>query len=575
MMAGQHASGAATAIDGSSLEKISLAFSAQHLPKANTFGTTDPFLSIFVIKNGVKELVGHTEVAMDNYHPHWGQHFVVDYNFEKIQEYCVEVRHKAANTAVSTAGSHKFLGSFTFTNGSLMMSPGQKLVARLSDGMKKGMVIVRGESVKDTRDLFTCHIMASKLARMNGLGLFSKSDPYMQISRAYDDGTFVVVYKTSHILKELNPKWPNTKIEIQKMCNGDMDARLYVEMLDYQPDGKHVHIGAFRTNMTEILQGKTFELIHKDKTKGMFYSNSGTVRFVDASIEKHSSLADFIMGGMEMVLNVAIDFTASNGEPHTPKSLHRVPTPGMPPNDYEKAISAVGSVIEAYNKEKQFAVYGFGAKLPGPNGMDTAVQHCFPVYEGASTVTGVAGIIQAYRDALDVVKLSGPTHFQPLIQNAGYLAQSLGCTQESQKYTVLLILTDGIVDDMQPTVAEIVKASSLPLSIIIVGIGNEDFSDMDHLDGDEASLKHGDVKAHRDIVQFVPFKKFNQKGPVALAQQVLAEVPQQLLKYMEMHHITPNPPPNVTDEQAVESGPPPMAPQRVDQDEPPPPAYDD
>ena len=76
---------------------------------------------------------------------------------------------------------------------------------------------------------------------------------------------------------------------------------------------------------------------------------------------------------------------------------------------------------------------------------------------------------------------------------------------------MLLILTDGIVDDMQATVAEIVKASSLPLSIIIVGIGNEDFSDMDHLDGDDG-LQHGGVKAHRDIVQFVPFKKFHHKG---------------------------------------------------------------
>ena len=555
-MMGHAKGGPATQIDGSSLEKISLAFSAQNLPKANTFGTTDPFLTIYVMKNGMKELIGHTEVAMDNYHPSWGHHFVVDYNFETIQEYLVEVRHKAANTPVNTAGTHKFLGSFIFTNGSLMMSPGQKLVARLSDGMKKGIVLVRGESVKDTRDVFSCHIMATKLSRMNGMGIFGKSDPYMQISRAYDDGTYVVVHKTAHILKELNPKWPNSKIEFQKLCNGNMDAKLLVEMLDYQPDGKHVHIGAFTTTVNEILQGKTFELIHKSKKKGMFYSNSGKVRFADAQIEKHASLSDFIMGGLEMVLNVAIDFTASNGEPHLPKSLHRLPTPGMPPNDYEKAITAVGGVIEAYNKEKQFAVYGFGASIPGPDGVFSPVQHCFPVYDGASTVTGVSGIINAYRDALNVVKLSGPTHFQPLIQNAGYLAQSLGCTQENQKYTVLLILTDGIVDDMQPTVAEIVKASSLPLSIIIVGIGNEDFSDMDHLDGDDG-LNHGDVKAHRDIVQFVPFKKFVQKGPVALAQQVLAEVPNQLLKYMENHSITPNTPPTVSDEQAVESKAPP------------------
>ena len=69
MMLGRATGGPSTQIDGSSLEKISLAFSAQNLPKANTFGTTDPFITVYVIKDGAKRLIGHTEVAMDNYHP--------------------------------------------------------------------------------------------------------------------------------------------------------------------------------------------------------------------------------------------------------------------------------------------------------------------------------------------------------------------------------------------------------------------------------------------------------------------------------------------------------------------------
>jgi hypothetical protein len=37
-------------------------------------------------------------------------------------------------------------------------------------------------------------------------------------------------------------------------------------------------------------------------------------------------------------------------------------------------------------------------------------------------------------------------------------------------------LTDGIITDLDLTVAAIIRASSLPMSIIIVGVGNEDFS---------------------------------------------------------------------------------------------------
>jgi hypothetical protein len=38
-----------------------------------------------------------------------------------------------------------------------------------------------------------------------------------------------------------------------------------------------------------------------------------------------------------------------------------------------------------------------------------------------------------------------------------------------------LILTDGIINDMQKTIDEIVRGSDLPLSIIIVGVGEADF----------------------------------------------------------------------------------------------------
>ena len=34
-----------------------------------------------------------------------------------------------------------------------------------------------------------------------------------------------------------------------------------------------------------------------------------------------------------------------------------------------------------------------------------------------------------------------------------------------------MIITDGIINDMQATIDEIVRGSSLPLSIIIVGVG--------------------------------------------------------------------------------------------------------
>ena len=107
---------------------------------------------------------------------------------------------------------------------------------------------------------------------------------------------------------------------------------------------------------------------------------------------------------------------------------------------------------------------------------------------------------------------------------------------------MLTLMTDGEIDDMPATVAAVVAASRLPLSIIIVGVGSADFSCMVALDSDGGMLRSntGDV-AVRDIVQFVPFREYASKGHIALAADVLAEVPSQIIQYLEAHHIRPLP----------------------------------
>lgn len=80
-------------------------------------------------------------------------------------------------------------------------------------------------------------------------------------------------------------------------------------------------------------------------------------------------------------------------------------------------------------------MYGFGAKLRLPDNSLTPAQHCFPVYGGSADsgsgivgeVKGVDGVLQAYRDALQVVMLSGPTLFAPLINHAASIAQNANC----------------------------------------------------------------------------------------------------------------------------------------------------
>jgi hypothetical protein len=78
----------------------------------------------------------------------------------------------------------------------------------------------------------------------------------------------------------------------------------------------------------------------------------------------------------------------------------------------------------------------------------------------------------------------------------------------------------------------------LPMSIIIIGVGDEDFSEMEELEGDRKPRKDW-----RDIVQFVELRNFLLPGGgwshELLAQSVLAEVPGQVRSWMKSIGCTP------------------------------------
>jgi hypothetical protein len=95
---------------------------------------------------------------------------------------------------------------------------------------------------------------------------------------------------------------------------------------------------------------------------------------------------------------------------------------------------------------------------------------------------------------------------------------------------------------MDKVIDLIVNSCALPLSIVIVGIGNADFSNMDRLDGDGGLYNGKGQKANRDIVQFVPFRDV-QFNPDVLAQNLLAELPGQVVQYYQSLGIQPNKPP--------------------------------
>eukprot|EP00835_Amoeboradix_gromovi_P001861 NODE_94_length_21515_cov_0.130417.p11 type:complete len:148 gc:universal NODE_94_length_21515_cov_0.130417:719-276(-) len=110
----------------------------------------------------------------------------------------------------------------------------------------------------------------------------------------------------------------------------------------------------------------------------------------------------------------------------------------------------------------------------------------------------------------------------------------------SSKYFILMITTDGEITDMDATVDVIIDACNCPLSIVIVGVGNADFSKMKLLDGDQKPLSLNGRTASRDIVQFVAMRDFQpEEVNMRLPASLLEEIPQQVVEYMNSNGYEP------------------------------------
>lgn len=94
--------------------------------------------------------------------------------------------------------------------------------------------------------------------------------------------------------------------------------------------------------------------------------------------------------------------------------------------------------------------------------------------------TSLKGMLRTYLTSIDKVTLKGPSNLQPLIEHTRATALSKRSISD-KNYIILLIITDGIINDMIDTEEEIMNCINVPISIIIVGVGDEEFDDMKYL----------------------------------------------------------------------------------------------
>lgn len=146
------------------------------------------------------------------------------------------------------------------------------------------------------------------------------------------------MYRSNVVKGHLNPKWEATTLQLEAVCHGDLNRPVKIVVKDYRSRfGKHLIMGEVETTMQRLIdcknEGGDFDMevaftLRRDN------EDVGNILVLQASVEggqaqpagpgrtirgraPHPEFLDYLTGGCQINLAVAIDFTASNGECHS------------------------------------------------------------------------------------------------------------------------------------------------------------------------------------------------------------------------------------------------------------------
>lgn len=410
--------------------------------------------------------------------------FIIDYYFQMKQILYIEVLKNQETFKLTT------------TVGEIIGAIGSSVSLPLYQNSPE-ILIASGVSIKGDDEMLSIDVSIP-----NGSGdiffVFKKVKPGSETKE------YFAVYKSEISSKQFK----QVNIASSYLNYGNDNSPIAIDLYAYNSVN-----GTYETSVTEILNGK-FSFMIGDFNMSLLLKKEK---------REKKTFMQYLKLNLQLNLEIAIDFTGSNGAITSSNSLHYL---GTKQNLYELAIRECGDIIAAYDSDKIFPVYGFGAAIG-----TSKVSHCFPLnLTNDPNIPGIDLVLSTYRKVVPQLKFSGPTNFTPFFKA---ISEQIKKTMNfGFNYNILLILTDGVITDLDDTVDAIVEASYLPISIIIVGIGNSDFTNMNLLDGDKKALKSKKTgkTANRDIVQFVPFREC-LNNPQLLAMKVLEELPTQVENY--------------------------------------------
>eukprot|EP00986_Skeletonema_menzelii_P005456 scaffold1986_cov144-Skeletonema_menzelii.AAC.5 len=222
--------------------------------------TSDPYAEVKLLFANEELFLGRTEVIKNSLSPKWTASFIFDHSVVGKDAFIeVSVVDKVGK------GSDIFLGSAVFHIRDILRSRGRIKGKQLQLVKKKGkqfnLVKINGKKQGGMLYARICEVpprSAGKLT-LRWREFRGRSVPFFEIRRTYDDGdgeSWTPVYRSERV-KSSSPngmmEWNPACIDVNRLCDGDLERKIQMSVFDYDKDGKYVTLDTENTTVNEIM----------------------------------------------------------------------------------------------------------------------------------------------------------------------------------------------------------------------------------------------------------------------------------------------------------------------------------
>lgn len=541
--------------------KVDLIIHCKELPKKDLLSQADAFCVLWQVPNGYNPTIingmpgklpgrqetekGRTEVARACMDPTFKHKFRLEFSFHEEQTFILRVFDEDLRYSTDLK-EHDYLGGCVFTLGQLMGAKGCTLAKKLA--RERSYMIIVGEEIIETREVlefrFSCQDFEKKRNFIDQSKVLDKPNPYFRLERLNrEDQSWEVVWKSEVIKDSFNPTWMEARLPLQLLCNDQHENPLKITIWNYEKHStSHVLMGFVESTVAELVakaKENTIPVLQVKRETRKWLGGSklrcvALLKVLKASVITIPSMLSYLSGGCSLDLMIGIDCTLANGERGSEKCLHYAASHWL--NDYQAGIHKLGTIMENFARGKYSSVWGYGAKIK---------DEVKDIHLMAEHLCLGKELLQVYdRNVVDNPDLSlGPTaKLRPLIQAGTF--RTIRSSKRRQCYTVLCIFTAGKIDDLQETIDLICTAAEdAPLSVVMIGVGNRDFSAVEKLVGDEIDRLRDSrgIPIAREIVNFVSFKQHAGNATEVIAE-ALKDIPEQFVTFFVNNGTKPQPP---------------------------------